>query len=64
MKQEKDLEESKKSGGLRILLQKEQPDSQKKKPEEDFENKKLFPVLREAFELVSIIEKNRAEAEK
>ena len=46
----------------RIQSKKDQPDSQKKKPEEDFENKKLLPVLREAFDLLMMIEKRKKDA--
>ena len=46
------------------MLQKEQPDSQKKRPEEDFENKKLIPILREAFDMVMLIENRKVEAER
>ena len=48
----------------RIQSKKDQPDSQKKKPEEDFENKKLLPVLREAFDLLMMIEKRKKDAQK
>ena len=60
----KEAEEAKKTGGLRAMLLKEQPDSQKKRPEEDFENKKLVPILREAFDLVQTIEKIKKDSEK
>ncbi len=43
---------------------KDVPDSQKKRPEEDFENKKLVPVLREAFDLLELMEMNKREAQK
>ena len=43
---------------------KDQPDSKKKKPEVDFENKKLLPVLREAYDLLMMIEKRKKDAQK
>jgi hypothetical protein len=37
------------------------PDNQKKRSEEDFENKKLGPVLIEVFDLITKMEKNKKE---
>jgi len=48
----------------RIELKREEPENQKKMAEEDFENKKLVPVLKEAFDLVNEIETKRKVAEK
>lgn len=45
-------------------LNKEEHESQKKRSEEDFENKKLLPILREAFDLISTIENRKRDAEK
>ena len=59
-----DEENKAKSVNFRMRMTKDAPESQKKKPEEDFENKKLVPVLREAFELVETIENRKKEAEK
>ena len=46
----------------RIQSKKDAPESQKKRPEEDYENKRLLPILREAFDLVMMIEKRKKEA--
>lgn len=35
---------------------KDEPDSQKKMPEEDFENKRLLPILKQAFDLITELE--------
>ena len=45
-------------------LVKDEHESQKKRPEEDYENKKLIPILREAFDLVMMMEQRKKEAEK
>jgi hypothetical protein len=45
-------------------LQRENPDQSEKKPEEDFENLKLRPILTEAFELVQAIDKHIRKTEK
>lgn len=45
-------------------LQKEDPDEQKKRSEEDFESKKLESVLREAFDLIMILINRKLSAEK
>ena len=42
----------------------DEPESQKKRPEEDFENKRLIPVLKEAFDLISTIEERKKKTEK
>ena len=42
---------------------KDAPDSQKKIPEEDFENKKLIPIFKEAFDLISTIEERKKTTE-
>ena len=42
---------------------KDEPESQKKRPEEDFENKKLIPILKEAFDLIDTIETRKKKAE-
>mmetsp|Transcript_25437 Transcript_25437/g.19187 ORF Transcript_25437/g.19187 Transcript_25437/m.19187 type:complete len:279 (+) Transcript_25437:580-1416(+) len=52
----KENDQLEKAGISRVFLQKEQPDSQKKRPEEDFENKKLLPVLEETYQLIKTIE--------
>lgn len=39
-------------------------DEQKDMPEEDFENKKLLPILKEAYDLVITLEKRKETAEK
>jgi len=39
-------------------------ETQKKMPEEDFENKKLLPILQEAFDLVDMLEKKKKETHK
>lgn len=48
----------------RVQALKDEPDSQKKMPEEDFDNKKLLPILKQAFDLINEIEnrKNATEA--
>ena len=62
---DKEKSEEKKSSGIKkIFLQKEQPDSQKKRAEEDFENKKLLSVLQEAFDLITTIEQIRESSKK
>lgn len=45
-------------------LQKEDPDEMKKRPEEDFDNKKLQFVLREAFDLIMILVNRKNSAHK
>ena len=45
-------------------LNKDEHESQKKRSEEDFENKKLVPILKEAFDLITIIENRKKDAEK
>jgi hypothetical protein len=40
------------------------PESQKKRPEEDFENKKLHPIFKEAYDLITTIENRRKQTEK
>jgi len=47
----------------RIMGMKDEPESQKKMPEEDFENKKLLPILRQAFDLITLIENRKKETE-
>lgn len=52
-------------GGLtKIEALKDQHESQKKKAEEDFDNKKLVPILKEAFDLITLIEDRKRETEK
>lgn len=63
-KKEKEEEMKKATGPKRVALQRDQPDEIKKKPEEDWENKKLIPILIEAYDLVNTIETKRREAEK
>ena len=64
---ERQEQESKKSGlsGLnRIEGLKDEHESQKKKPEEDFENKKLVAIFREAYDLITMIENRKTQTEK
>lgn len=61
---EREEEEKKSVSFLGRKIQKDAPESQKKKPEEDFDNKKLISVLREAFDLMEIIENRKKDAEK
>jgi len=66
-RQAKEKAEANKASGVSFLnkrIQREEPESQKKKPEEDFDNKKLLFILREAFDLIEIIEKRKKESEK
>jgi hypothetical protein len=51
-------------GPAQIDSLKDQHESQKKRPEEDFENKKLLPIFKEAFDLIMIIEDRKRETDK
>ncbi len=64
-RESKEREEAKaKSGLTRIENLKDQPESQKKRAEEDFENKKLVSILREAYDLIKKIEDRKEATEK
>lgn len=52
------------SGLNRIQALKDEPESQKKMPEEDFENKKLIPILKAAFDVINEIEEKKRVTEK
>jgi len=53
------------AGGLaRIDALKDEPESQKKRPEEDYDNKKLLPILKEAFDLITTIEDRKKDMQK
>lgn len=51
------------NGPQRIDNLKDQHESQKKRPEEDWENKKLLPILQEAYYLIKKINKRKEETE-
>lgn len=63
-RQEREKKEAERLAHKKVVLQKEEHESQKKRAEEDFENKKLIPILREAFDLVTTIEKQQKRARK
>ena len=53
------------AGGItKIDALKDQHESQKKKPEEDFDNKRLISIFKEAFDLINLIEDRKRETEK
>jgi hypothetical protein len=53
------------AGGItKIDALKDQHESQKKKPEEDFDNKRLISIFKEAFDLINLIEDRKRDTEK
>lgn len=62
-KKEQDKRGSSANGLTRIQGMKDEPDSQKKRPEEDWENKKLLPIFEEAYKLINEIEQRKTKAE-
>ena len=63
MKKAERQSQERKDGLNKIEALKDQHESQKKRPEEDYENKKLLPIFKEAFDLINLIENRKRETE-